>query len=156
VGRFSLSCHHFGGWVRIFPTYNLCDNILAPLSGRILNPLLNPNDTLESYPKAFTLDFLVTPPKGHSLSTFLDELLLKLIWRLHLPRTLPLPSLFPLGGSILLRSTKEDLPSSLSLSKPFSTVPFPLLQWLTLGKRTSTNPLTCPLSRIPQYNAKRV
>jgi hypothetical protein len=25
VRRFSQTCHHFGGWVGILPTYNLCD-----------------------------------------------------------------------------------------------------------------------------------
>ena len=26
MGRWSLSCHHFGGWVELCLTYNLCDN----------------------------------------------------------------------------------------------------------------------------------
>jgi hypothetical protein len=26
LGIVSLSCFHFGGWFRIFPIYNLCDN----------------------------------------------------------------------------------------------------------------------------------
>jgi hypothetical protein len=28
VGKCSQICHHFSGWVRVFPTYNLCDNSL--------------------------------------------------------------------------------------------------------------------------------
>ena len=52
----------FGGWVRLCSTYNLCYNILASLSGRILNPFLNPNNNLERYPKAFSLACLATPP----------------------------------------------------------------------------------------------
>jgi hypothetical protein len=60
---------------------------------------------------------------------------LKLIWWLHLPITILPLILSPHGDSNLLRFTKEGLPSSLSLSKPFSTVSFPLPQWLTLGKK---------------------
>jgi hypothetical protein len=55
-----------------------------------------PNDTLVSYPKAFPLAFLATPPKGRSLFLFLDDLTLKFIWRLQLPRTHF--SLFPLSS----------------------------------------------------------
>jgi hypothetical protein len=107
-----------------------------------------PNDTLVSYPKSFLLAFLANPPKGSSLSLFLDDLIVKLIWRFYLPRILLSPNLFPLGGSRLLRFTKEGLISSLSLLKTFSIIPFPLFQWLSLGKGTSTNPLTWSISKV--------
>jgi hypothetical protein len=81
----------------------------------------------------------VTPLEGFSPST-LDEIFSKLILRLHHPEIhLPI-RIFPGEDSSVLSFTEEGLLSNLSLSKPYSKVTFPFLQWLTLGKNTSTNP----------------
>jgi hypothetical protein len=69
---------------------------------------LYPNGTLVSYPKAFPLSFPETPLEGHFVSTFIDEFILKLIWQLHLLRTLLSPNLFPLEGSSFLRLPKKS------------------------------------------------
>jgi len=59
VGKLSHYYLHLVDWVWIFPTYNLCDKILASLSGRILNPLACPIDTLSIFlQKSFTPRFL--------------------------------------------------------------------------------------------------